>query len=71
MAWTIPDKDEGDNNIQSVLFQEALEVLVEGISGKNCVLRGLAVTGGATTGIADNDTGAPGANEVIVNVLYK
>ena len=47
MAWTIPDKDEGDNNIQSVLFQEALEVLVEGISGKNCVLSGLAITGGA------------------------
>lgn len=26
---------------------------------------------GATTGVADNDTGAPGANEVIVNVFYK
>lgn len=26
---------------------------------------------GATTGVADNDTGAPGANEVIVNLFYK
>lgn len=25
----------------------------------------------ATTGVADNDTGAPGANEVIINVFYK
>lgn len=25
----------------------------------------------ATTGAADNDTGAPGANEVIAHVLYK
>lgn len=47
MGWTIPDKGEGDNDIQSVVFQEYLEVLQEGISGKNCVLSGLAVTGGA------------------------
>lgn len=30
-----------------------------------------AITVAATTGIADNDTGAPGANEVIVNIFYK
>lgn len=47
MSWTIPDKGEGDNDIQSILFQEHLEILVEGISGKNCVLSGCAVTGGA------------------------
>lgn len=47
MAWTIPDKGEGDNNLQSVLFQEYLEVLVAGLSGVDCVLSGLAVTGGA------------------------
>jgi hypothetical protein len=29
-----------------------------------------AITVAATTGVADNDTGAPGANEVVVNVLY-
>jgi hypothetical protein len=47
MPWTIPDKGEGDNDLQSILFQEYLEVLVEGINGKNCVLSGCAVTGGA------------------------
>ena len=26
---------------------------------------------GAVTGVADNDTGAPGANEVLVNIFYK
>jgi hypothetical protein len=30
-----------------------------------------AITVAATTGIADNDTGAPGANEVIVNLFFK
>lgn len=30
-----------------------------------------AITAAATTGVADNDTGAPGANEVIVNIGYK
>lgn len=30
-----------------------------------------AICVAATTGIADNDTGAPGANEVVVNILYK
>lgn len=30
-----------------------------------------AITVAATTGLADNDTGAPGANEVIVNIFYK
>lgn len=29
-----------------------------------------AITAAATTGVADNDTGAPGANEVLVNILY-
>ena len=30
-----------------------------------------AISAAATTGIADNDTGAPGANEVILNAFYK
>ena len=46
MSWTLPDKGEGDNDIQSILFQEDLEVLVAGISGVDCVLSGLVVTGG-------------------------
>lgn len=29
-----------------------------------------AITVAATTGVADNDTGAPGANEVVVNIGY-
>jgi hypothetical protein len=32
---------------------------------------GTAITVAATTGIADNDTGAPSANDCIVNVFYK
>lgn len=47
MSWTIPDKGEGDNDIQSILFQEYLDVLVAGIQGVDCVLSGLNVTGGA------------------------
>lgn len=30
-----------------------------------------AITVAATTGVADNDTGAPGANEVVINLFYK
>lgn len=30
-----------------------------------------AICVAATTGVADNDTGAPGANEVVVNIFYK
>lgn len=43
----MPDKGEGDNDVQSILWQEDLEVLLAGISGVDCVLSGLAVTGGA------------------------
>lgn len=45
--WTIPDDGEGDSTLQSLLWQEYLDVLVAGISGVNCVLSGLNVTGGA------------------------
>lgn len=47
MPWTIPDKGEGDHNHQSILFQEYLDGLIEGLQGLNCVLWGCAVTGGA------------------------
>jgi len=30
-----------------------------------------AITVAATTGVADNDAGAPGANEVVINLWYK
>lgn len=42
--FTIPDKGEGANDIQSILFQEYLDVLAAGIAGTDCVLSGLAVT---------------------------
>src|SRR5687767_9790708 len=42
--WTIPDKGEGQDNRQSTMFQEYLDVLVDGIRGLNCVLSGCAVT---------------------------
>ena len=44
MPWTIPDQGEGDNDIQSILFQEQLDILVAGISGTDCVVSGLAPT---------------------------
>lgn len=47
MPFTIPDQSEGDSDIQSILFQEDLDILVAGIAGIDCVLSGLAVTGGA------------------------
>ena len=45
--FTLPDKGEGDSDLQSVFFQEYLEVLVAGINGLDCVLSGCAVTGSA------------------------
>ena len=44
MPWTIPDKGEGQNDIQSILFQEYIDVLVAGIGGQDCVLGGGVVT---------------------------
>lgn len=32
---------------------------------------GTAISVAVTTGLADNDTGAPGANDVVLNVFYK
>jgi hypothetical protein len=40
------------------------------ISIPNGIAFGTAITIAATTGVADNDSGAPGANEVIVNLGY-
>lgn len=40
-------------------------------SDGNGIAFSTAITAAATTGVADNDTGAPGANEVIVNLFYK
>ena len=40
------------------------------LSIPNGIAFGTAITIAATTGVADNDSGAPGANEVIVNLGY-
>jgi hypothetical protein len=40
------------------------------ISIPNGIAFATAITVAATTGVADADTGAPGANEVIVNIGY-
>jgi hypothetical protein len=44
------------------------------ISGVFSIPQGIAfstaITVAATTGLADNNTGAPAANDVIVNVFY-
>lgn len=46
--WTIPDKGEGDNDLQSILFQEYLDVLVASLNPMpDGVLSGCAITGGA------------------------
>lgn len=47
MAMSLPDAGEGVNNIQSIFFQEYLDVLLAGIQGVDCVLSGCAITGGA------------------------
>jgi len=47
MPFSLPDKGEGDNDLQSICFQEYLEVLLAGIDGRDCVLFGCAITGGA------------------------
>lgn len=44
MPFTLPDRGEGQSDIQSILFQEYVNALVAGISGVDCVLSGGAVT---------------------------
>lgn len=44
MSLTIPDKGEAASDLQSIFFQEYLDVLVAGINGIDCVLSGGAVT---------------------------
>ena len=46
--FSLPDKGEGQNDIQSILFQEYLDILLAGIAGVDCVLSGGAVTAQGT-----------------------
>lgn len=56
---TFPIPTQGDSNGAGFTF-----------SIPNGIAFSTAITIAATTGFADNDTGAPGANEVIVNLGY-
>lgn len=47
MAFTIPDKGTGVNDIQSIYFKEYVEILTAGVNGIDCVLSGCDVTGSA------------------------
>jgi len=51
MAFTIPDQGEGDSNLQSIFWQEEMEVLVAGISGRDSVLFGLGTTNGVNMNV--------------------
>jgi hypothetical protein len=44
MAFALPDKGSGANDVQSIVFSEYLEALWAGIEGIDCVLVGCAVT---------------------------
>ena len=57
---TIPLPTQGDTNGAGFTW-----TIPEGIAFAT------AITAAATTGIADNDSGAPGANEVVITILYK
>lgn len=68
MPYTIPDKGEGADNVQSVLFQEDLEVLAAGLQGIDCVLVGCAVTTAGTNLTLDVAKGAVLSNGALLAV---
>lgn len=47
-GWTLPNKGEGDDDLQSIPFRQNLEALTAGMLGQELVLSGCAVTGGAS-----------------------
>jgi len=57
-----------DTPILTIPIPAGASANVEFLGGIACS-SGIGI--GCTTGVADNDTGAPGANEMIVNVFYK
>jgi hypothetical protein len=50
--FTIPDKDEGLNKLQSVWFQEYIDILVAGVSSNDAVISGCAVSPSANMTLA-------------------
>jgi len=45
--------------------------MVFSVPGVHGIAFDTAISAAATTGLADNDTGAPSANDVVINALYK
>jgi hypothetical protein len=50
--FTIPDKDEGLNNLQSVWFQEYIDILVAGVGSNDAVISGCVVSPSANMTLA-------------------
>lgn len=48
MAFGLPDKGAGANDVQSIVFAEYLKALWAGVDGVDCVLSGCAVTAQST-----------------------
>lgn len=67
MPFTIPDKGEGANDLQSVFFQEYIDILVAGLQGVDCVISGCAVTAQG----APDMTVAVASGNVNTNGVYK
>lgn len=44
MPWGIPDKGDGQNDLQSIIFKSYFDALLAGIDGVDCVLAGCACT---------------------------
>lgn len=64
MPFTIPDKGEGLNDIQSIVFQEYLDILVAGISAVDSVASGCAVTTAGTNMVLATAAGVVFSNNV-------
>jgi hypothetical protein len=62
--FTIPDKGEGFNDHQSILFQTHLNALAQGIAKKNYVISGCEITPSATAGALNMSAGVVINNSV-------
>ncbi len=65
MPFTISDKGEAVNDVMSIFFQEYLDAMIDGISGKNCVLSGFGATSNS------NMTYAIAKGSVLTNGVLK
>lgn len=67
MSFTIPDKGEGASNVQSILFQEDIDVLVAGIAGIDYVFTGCAVSPNALL-VLNVEAGTVVSNRTVFNI---